>query len=210
MPMFCMVDGAPMKVGVTARGTAALGGAAGSLNFGTLNFGADAADRWIIAAVTNQGGGSLSACSIGGVAATILGTVNAAWEAGFAVAKIPSGASGNVTATFSGSSVNLACMIAAITGWAGSSFSVAAVANVNVPANSAMVGIAGGNGSALPGIAWSGLTADAYQAIRSGTGFGVGAEGAFGNFQNAQTPLALSVGISGALGSGSGRALFFN
>lgn len=155
--------------------------AAASFTFTGLNFGAASPDRYLVACICWEGSPAktLTSCTIGGVAASIICQVNGGStsvnSSAICIALVPTGTSGNVVANFSGSAGETGCSLYSVSGipagTASSSATSAAnapTATINVPGGGAVIAVANAIGpSGAPTATWTGLTKDVDAVIGS-------------------------------------------
>ena len=150
--------------------------------FTGVNFGAEAADRSIIAIVIGRASGTRDVVSatIGGVSATIdfnapLSTGFSSWACnGVARADVPSGTTGDVVVAFSGAQVH--CLVAVYRVTGGTPAKVATgtaaigtnVTSLSVSATSAAGGFGLASSYTRSGVTWTGAT-EGYEIGRYGT-----------------------------------------
>lgn len=173
--------------------------------FSSMALGPVAANRYVVlCAFQSSSGGTLTAATIGGISATNVASANNGFfYASVWIAKVPTGATGNVVLTSSvGSGVTFTAMTyamygnsSATPGATGNSVATPPSTAVSVPASSATIGcLYGGNGGTAT---WTNLTKDVEQASGS-----VKTSGA-----SIQTKAAASVTVTGNFSGGSPEAM---
>ncbi|HEX5508920.1 MAG TPA: hypothetical protein VFX37_10495 [Pseudolabrys sp.] len=210
-----MSFGAPFPAAKSALEVTFLGHTTGNISGGPFNFGPPDARRILIACFGFQTGGSptISACSIGGVAATNLvnsGLSPGSRAAAICAALVPTGLSGNVVA--SGPTITsgrAAIYLYSLLNTTGIHTDVASStannpsATKNIGANNVAIGVAAAGGASSPSPSWSGLIEDAadsfsLQTFTSASEF----------FANAAAAHAMTCAMAGTAGSAGAFAVF--
>lgn len=209
MSCFVNVDGAPPTLTMLAR-SLQNAGATTAPTFGSVPFGPDAPDRYIIALLARDVNNSTTGGTIAGVPATVIGNVAGAYSIGGIMALVPTGATGSITVNVGTNVGRRAFAVWSLTGWQGINRLFGSVINRNIVANTCIaaqaMAVANFTSGPQPSISYTGLTNDAQQTA---AGF-ITSRAAWGNFPSAQTPLAMSCAITSTGGGGAAEALFWN
>lgn len=81
-----------------------------STTYSSQNLGSAAADNWVIGAIMQDGGGSVTSVTIGGVSASLVVSETSAVPRTFIyAANVPAGGTGSIVVNFSGGSQNISC-----------------------------------------------------------------------------------------------------
>ncbi len=211
MPLCVIVDGKVTRE-LTAQSTDSTDQT--TYTFASQSLGTETADRFIVAAINGTGsaqGRTVSSVTIGGVTAGVvvtadnLGGVTEIWQTTRVVDGGPTGTSGTVVVTFSGSMFNAQIAIYAVKG-ANSNTPTATATDTSAPLSQSLsapaggVAIAAARAAATPGdTTWSGLTEDTDQLGDGGISRGSSASA---ELTSAATPT-----ISASWGAGTATGL---
>ena len=189
------------------------GGSGNPVTFSALSFGAAAANRFLVAAFTWIGSPAktLSSCTIGGISATVVVSSGAGGATGqsaaIAIAAVPTGTSGNVVGTFSGSVANVAVALYSLSAIASATPTATASSNaanptatINIGAGACLLAVAGAIGTSPSGSWTSPMTNDVNTTFGGGTACRTAASHVF---PSAQTALVVTCTFTS---SGSGAA----
>jgi hypothetical protein len=175
----------------------------------TLDFGAAAGDRYLIATPSTRGSGTgaaISSVTIGGVTATevinttaLLATVYNG--AAIFIAAVPTGTSGDVVVTYANSQLRAGCGLYQVTGLSSSTAHDTATDSgsdpltdtIDVPAGGFIVAVAVGEGTP-PIFTWTGVDESYDEAMEST----ICHSGGFKSYAAAQTGQAIEADISGS------------
>ena len=200
----------------TARAEQTATGAA--FNFTGLNFGTADPDRYLVACITWQASvaGVVTACTIGGVAATqVVQSSLTTGNRGSAIfiAKVPTGASGTVSISLSDNAGNAAVAVYSVIGIpsaaaasSASSISGNPTASLNVAINGVVIAVAVAGAGSPPSASWSGLTEDCDNNY--GTSNFQCRSSASQKFTTAQVGLSVTCTFSTSAGSAGCFAVF--
>jgi len=178
MPQLSGGGGAAAAV-VSFESSAVDGNSATIYTFSGVALGAAAADRYIIAGVSGDSAGdtTITTVTIGGVAATeLMDGSNSQANMGFFIAAVPTGTTGDVVVTFSGSKARAGCACWRATGLASptphatlqdTTLSGAVLSGtINVPSNGFVIAYDACDGTITT--TWVGVTED-FDEARDGT-----------------------------------------
>jgi hypothetical protein len=182
--------------------------------FAGASIGSAAADRIVVVGIAaREGGGTnrtLSSVSIAGVSATIVAdSGNVPTHAAFAVALVPTGATGDIVVTFSAGMSRCVISVWSTAGMDSSAVSSDTAdttdpleASVNIPAGGVAFGTAYDNGATT--VTWTNLTED-YDAQHETRTFSF----ASAEFATLQTGLTLTADLAAASGTARGAFVTF-
>lgn len=179
-------DGGPIVI--THRDTATSTANSDTYTSAGVSFGLEAADRYIVVGFVYFGATTPNnslACTIGGVSATRLvrqtifsGGTGLAGVA-FYAAPVPTGTTGTIVHTLTGTAQAAGCVVYRVTGWAGASVNTTADDSdpvdmtITRPANSGVIAVATAvnDFTSDPGVSavWTGLTQDEDTNFESST-----------------------------------------
>lgn len=196
-----LLGGAPVDISHTANATSASD--LTTYTFASQSFGVAVAGRRIVVAATGRGGGSftLNSVTIGGVSATkVVGlAVSTTNIVDLWIADVPTGATGSVVLTFSGTMARAAISVfrmvdaGSATAHATATDSTASgndmSVSLNVPAKGGAIAVVASNTASSITYTWSGLTEDADSGDIEG---GWGMSAAHDNFVTLQSGLTIT------------------
>lgn len=181
--------------------------------FSSAAIGTASADRIVIVVIGSRANSarSISSVTIAGIAATVIATANntggGADIVAIYAAAVPSGTTGNVVITFSGTMLRCGIGTYAMTGassvtpydtaTAVPSGSSASINTIDSPANGAILGASLAGSSGTASVTWTGLTENFdIQPETSSSGV----SGACGDFASSQTNRTVGVTVGSVLG----------
>jgi hypothetical protein len=209
MPAFVYFDGQATRE-LTAQSTDSTD--LTTYTFASQGLGTETSDRFIVVAINGTPTAtprSVSSVTVGGVSASVVVTANSSgltemWQTAKVSNGGPTGTSGTVVVTFSGSMFNAQIAVYAVKG-AGSNTPTATATDTSAPLSQSLsvpaggVAIAGARAAVTPGdTTWGGLTEDTDQLGDGGISRGSSASA---EFTSAATPtIAASWGAGTATG----------
>lgn len=172
------------------------GGSGNPVTFAGLNFGAAASNRYLVALITWIGSPAktITACSIGGIAATVVIASGAGGATGqsaaIAIALVPAGTSGSVVGTFTGAVANATVSLYSLQNLASATPTATAASNaanptatLNIPSGACLLAVAGAIGTSPSGSWTSPMTNDVNTTFGGGTACRTSASNVFSGSQ---------------------------